>query len=86
MKTARGLERIADMIHLRSQGRTIDETAFRLGLLPWRVSYLTRFVKVCLSSEELLWVEEESERWGFGSVRLGSSSWTSSTPATRTST
>lgn len=59
---------LRDMIFHRSSGRTISETAYRLGLPPWTVSYWTRFIKVCVSTEELLWIEEEAEKHKFGTV------------------
>ena len=63
-----GKKALRDMIFHRSSGRTISETAYRLGLPPWTVAYWTRFIKVCVSIEELLWLEEEAEKHKFGTV------------------
>lgn len=63
-----GKRQISDIIHLRSRGETISQTAYRLGLAPWHISYISRFLKVCVSSEELMWIEEEAEANGFGTV------------------
>ena len=60
--------KLSDMIHLRSFGYTIAETAFRLGVFPWNVSYLTRFVKMCVSTEEMMWLEEEMNANKFSTV------------------
>lgn len=67
-KEAVGLSKIKNMIRHRSAGKTIADTAYRLGLLPWHVSYLTRFIKVCVSAEELMWLEEEASKHRFGTV------------------
>ena len=63
-----GKKALRDMIFHRSSGRTISETAFRLGIRPWTVSYWTRFIKMCVSTEELMWLEEEADRHKFGTV------------------
>lgn len=67
-KEAVGKKKLSDMVHLRSTGKTIDDTAFRLGLLPWNVSYLTRMLRVCVSAEELQYLEEQAEHHGFSTV------------------
>lgn len=65
---ALGKSKLQDIIHLRSLGHTISETAWRLGVYPWIVAYVSRFVKVCVSSEEMLYLEEESSKHNFGTV------------------
>lgn len=63
-----GMRVLSDMISLRSAGETISWTARHLGLAPWHVSYLTRFVKVCVSYDEFRLLTEEAERWGWSTV------------------
>jgi len=67
-KLSIGKRMLNDMIHYRSGGKTISETAFRLGIPPWTVAYWTRFIKVCVSMEELMWLEEEATRHKFNTV------------------
>lgn len=61
-------KKLVDMIRLRSCGRTIMDTAHRLGLMPWEVSYLTRIVRVIVSADELQYMEEEADKHGFNTV------------------
>jgi hypothetical protein len=63
-----GKTKLRDIISLRSAGHTISETAWRLGLYPWVVAYVSRFVRMCVSSEEMQFLEEESQRHKFGTV------------------
>lgn len=63
-----GTKLLARIIQWRSRGETISQTAHALGLRPWHVSYLTRFIKVCISNEEYQWLYKEADRWGYGSV------------------
>jgi len=63
-----GLRKLADIIHLRSLGHSAYTVASRLGMFPWHVYYVTQFVKVCVSTEELEWIEEEAARHNFSTV------------------
>lgn len=59
---------ISEMIHLRSKGETIAQTAWHLGIAPWLVSYRTRFLKLCITNEEFKYWSEMAEHHGFGTV------------------
>lgn len=63
-----GKRLLSDIVHFRSAGETAVQTARHLGLVPWQVSYLTRFLKVCVTHEEHEWLLDEMERWGFSTV------------------
>ena len=63
-----GLSKLSEIIHLRSAGETIAQTAEELGLAPWHVGYVSRFIKVCVSNDEYRFLREEMSRWGFGTV------------------
>lgn len=51
-REAVGKKKLRDIIMLRERGYTVEQTAHRLGIMPWQVSYVSRFVKTCISNEE----------------------------------
>jgi len=65
---ALGKKKIDEIIQLRSKGKTISETAWTLGIAPWHVAYISRFLKLCVTAEEFQWIEEEAEANNFGTV------------------
>jgi hypothetical protein len=65
---SRARKKLADIIRLRSGRYTIIETAQRLGLMPWEVSYLTQVAKVVVSADEVQYMEEEAEKHGFNTI------------------
>jgi len=61
-------KKIRDIVYFRSQGYSGYEVAARLGLVPWEVYALTQFIKVCVSTEEKQYLEEEAEKHKFGTI------------------
>jgi len=76
MKTAKARSKLRDMLYLRSRGKTINDTAGRLGLYPWEVAYLTKAIKCHVTLEEALYIEEQAERIGFTEGELIMDVWT----------
>lgn len=59
---------LTDMIHRRSLGETISQTAHYLDVKPWTVSYLTRFIRVCVTNDEFKYLVDLAESHHFGTV------------------
>jgi len=59
---------IDDIIQMRSSGTSVPEVSEQLGLHPWQIYALTKFVKVLVTTDEGRMLEEHAEEFGFGSV------------------
>jgi hypothetical protein len=59
---------LSQIIQLRSSGMSAAQTAYELGMKPWQIYYVSLFVKMCVSSDEYRYLQEEARFHRFGSA------------------
>jgi len=63
-RDAVGKRVLEKIIAFREKGWTIIDTASQLGIYPWQVSYVSKFIKVCVSMEEYVELEKRATEYG----------------------
>jgi len=64
MKDAVGKGVLNKIIAMRESGWTIIDVASQLGIYPWQVSYVSKFIKACVSMEEYVRLSKEATAYG----------------------